>query len=80
MTSEIYSLLQRATSGQHPNAILDLDVAYFCEQALGTFMVENLQKCAHLIKALVHIYAYNNCDLKSEEIPKDVKKCKKAQN
>ena len=42
-------------------------------------MVENPEKCAHLIKALVHIYAYNDGDTNTVEIPKDVRKCKKAQ-
>ena len=79
VTSELYSLLQKAALNQDPNAILDIDVAYFCEEALSTFMVENVERCAHLVKALVHIYAYNNCDLSTEEIPTDVRKCKKAQ-
>lgn len=36
VTTDLYNMLKKATSNQDPNAILDIDVAYFCENALQT--------------------------------------------
>ena len=70
LASELFLMLQKATSNQDPNTILEIDATYFCELALNKFMVEDSLKCVHLIKSLTHIYVHNDCNLKSEEIPK----------